>query len=272
MRPLSDLAHATAFLTRLPVPAAWFGGRPLHFSRCAWAFPLAGAISAVPAAVVLLAAWSALPAHALLPIVLAYATLTVTCGALHEDGVADVADGFWGGATRERRLEIMRDSRTGTYGVQALIVVFAVRVFALADATRLLGTGGDGGRMSGEVAMVAVAVLVSSVVAGKLALLVHWGLSVPARASGSLAKRFGAPNARQIAGASLVGASLCLPALLVVPLGFVFALTSAGLATFAFHCIIRAKIGGHTGDTLGAAAMIGECAFLVGLALTTWRT
>src|SRR6204780_1970299 len=125
----NDLKASVAFLTRLPVgrapPAAG-----TDISRAAWAFPLAGVLVALVAAVVYAVAHKIGSPPWVAAALAVAATLAVT-GCLHEDGLADTADGFGGGDSRERKLEIMRDSRIGTYGVCALILSILLRVAAL---------------------------------------------------------------------------------------------------------------------------------------------
>lgn len=249
--PLSDIAHATAFLTRLPVPGVLFGDRPLDFARCAWAFPLAALFAALPALAVLGLFWAARGEMSAVSIVLAYAAQAAATGALHEDGAADVADGFWGGGTVERRLAIMRDSRIGTYGVAALIVLFLVRVTGLVELATFS----------------IVAAFIPSLVVGKLALLWHWHACPAARGGDSLAQRFGRPTGRQVLGAAAVALPVVALAASFAPLATFAGVGFAALITALFDRLARAKIGGHTGDTLGAAAVIGECAFLLGLVL-----
>lgn len=270
---LSDIAHATAFLTRLPVPAWLFADRPLNFARCAWAFPIAAALSVIPAITVLIATSIGRIETGLIAPVLAYAALATTTGCLHEDGAADVADGFWGGRDRSRRLEIMRDSRIGTYGVVALACLFLFRVAALFEllvANRDLSIG----RMELHGYVVPAAALLASHATGKVALLMHW-VSIPsARPGEGLAQRFGTPTGGQIAIAGAIALFLVTPAVLTLHAGataVAFALGLAALVAFLFGRLARAKIGGHTGDTLGAAAVLGECAFLLGLVLTISR-
>ena len=149
-RAARDIADALRFFTRLnlgaPAPAA-----PLDIARIAWAAPVAGAVVGLIGALVLaLTALLGLP----LPLRagLATAALVAATGALHEDGLADVADGFGGGATRERKLEIMRDSRIGAYGALALALALILRVGALAAAL-------DGGFWRGSLSLILVAAL-----------------------------------------------------------------------------------------------------------------
>ena len=103
---------------------------------------------------------------------LSTAALVAATGALHEDGLADVADGFGGGTTRERKLEIMRDSRIGAYGAIALALALILRVGALAAAL-------DGGFWRGSLSLILVAALSRAAALTPLALL------APARADGA---------------------------------------------------------------------------------------
>ncbi|MEM6375220.1 MAG: adenosylcobinamide-GDP ribazoletransferase, partial [Pseudomonadota bacterium] len=120
---LHDLGRAVALLTRCPVPDFLLApGGDRAGAHAAWAYPIAGLIPGALAALFgSLAMFFGLgPAIAALS---ALGMAAFVTGALHEDGLADCADGFWGGWTPERRLEIMRDSRIGTYGVLTLIVI-----------------------------------------------------------------------------------------------------------------------------------------------------
>ncbi|MFZ5750216.1 MAG: adenosylcobinamide-GDP ribazoletransferase, partial [Pseudomonadota bacterium] len=120
---LAELRAALMLLTRLPV---WPGDAPPPVSRALWAFPLAGlAVGALA-----LLVWQGAQGLDLPPAmaaVLALATMVLATGGLHEDGLADCADGLWGGRDRARRLAIMRDSRIGTYGTLALVLSLAIR-------------------------------------------------------------------------------------------------------------------------------------------------
>ncbi|MBV2187546.1 MAG: adenosylcobinamide-GDP ribazoletransferase, partial [Rhizobium sp.] len=134
---LTDTARAVSFLSRITVPAGVFEGHDGSLSRGVRAFPLAGLVIALPAAATLglmltlgasplLAAFAALAVHALVT------------GALHEDGLSDAADGLGGGRDRAHALEIMKDSRIGSYGAVALIIAYGLRATAIAQlATHL---------------------------------------------------------------------------------------------------------------------------------------
>src|SRR5271165_6154852 len=130
---LGEFSTGIHFLTRLPLPrhAPLSGGA---VGQSVWAFPLAGAVvGLIGALVYALAHRLGLPPWPAAALAVA-ATLGVT-GCLHEDGLADTADGFGGGDTRARKLDIMRDSRIGTYGVCALAISLLIRADAVASLT-----------------------------------------------------------------------------------------------------------------------------------------
>src|SRR6202167_740172 len=126
-----DLRASILFLTRLQYgPTLPVGGAAI--ARAAWAFPIAGVLVGLVGAVVYLFAHRlGLPSWPAAALSVA-ATMAVT-GCLHEDGLADTADGFGGGQTQELKLDIMRDSRIGTYGVCALVLSILLRVSTLAS-------------------------------------------------------------------------------------------------------------------------------------------
>src|SRR5262245_40982152 len=127
----TDLKVAAAFLTRLPIRLGNTGGMAAlaRASRC---FPVVGlGIGLLGGILYALAIVLDLPP--LLASIIAVAGMTAATGALHEDGLADTVDGFGGGGDRDRKLQIMRDSRIGTYGVVALVLALGTRVVALAS-------------------------------------------------------------------------------------------------------------------------------------------
>ncbi len=248
-----DTMRALGFLTRIPVAAKWFVDDDGVLSQTCRTFPLAGVISTLPSIVVLVAG-TVLDLPVLLTAAISVAALVIVCGGLHEDGLADVADGFYGGATAERRLEIMKDSRIGAYGAMALICALLLRTIAVAA---LLQTG----------LFSAAAGLVAAVVAGKMALVWHWG-ELPSARTGGTADKAGAPTEDASVVALVSGAVIAL-ALALVFRGVtptVISVAFAALASIGFRKLSQKKISGHTGDTLGASAIIAEIAFLTGLA------
>lgn len=244
-RPLVDCALALSVLTRLPVAADWFEGRPLSpLGRSVWAFSVVGLIVGSVGGIGLMAA-SELGLHPLTCALIAVGLTAVVTGALHEDGLADVADGFGGGADAKTKLKIMRDSRIGSFGVLALILVVGLRITALAT---LPGPG-----------MAAAAVLAGAVLSRAAMGAVMTALK-PARKDGLGAMAGKAPAAQ--AGAGLgVALIVCLLATPVraALLGFVAALVGVALLTV----LARRQIGGFTGDVLGAAQGVSDVLFLL---------
>jgi adenosylcobinamide-GDP ribazoletransferase len=246
-----DVADALRFFTRLrlgePGPSA-----ALDFGRIAWAAPVAGAAVGLAGAVVL-ALTTLLGLPLLLRAGLATAALVAATGALHEDGLADVADGFGGGATRARKLEIMRDSRVGAYGVVAVALALVLRVGALAAAL-------DGGFWRAALSLTLVAALSRAAALTPLALL------PPARADGAGAAA-GLLDSNALAAAW--GSALVIAlALGLVALGLAHALAAAlmsGAGALAMVALARGAIGGQTGDVAGAAQQSGEIAAWCGL-------
>ncbi|GJD97148.1 adenosylcobinamide-GDP ribazoletransferase [Methylobacterium iners] len=250
-----DLAACLRFYSRLPVPRLPGEADPHRvpdFRRAPRMLPLAGLILALPAGLVLIGAWS-LGLGPFLAATLAVAAGILATGALHEDGLADVADGFWGGATRERRLEIMRDSRIGSYGGVALVLILALRIGALATLLDRIGAG-------------AALALVLAAILSRLAGLAPLVLLAPARPDGAAAA-VGAPEPGTIAVAGTVSLTLALLAWamgLPAP-GVVLMLVLAAVTALALTALGRAKIGGHTGDLVGACQQCAEAAALLGL-------
>jgi adenosylcobinamide-GDP ribazoletransferase len=242
---LAGFAIATVFLTR--IPAALPAAPERLLAEAAWAFPLVGAGIGAVAAFVFFAAqliglgdWPAA--------LLAVTAGLVLTGALHEDGLADSADGLFGGADRERRLAIMRDSRHGTFAVLALVLSVALRAAALAQL--------------GEVVFAGLALVAAH--AGSRALLpvAMWVLP-PAREDG-----LGAAAGRPRPAAVVVGLliALAIGAAALGPLHGIVALGCAAAAAAMVTVVAQRRIGGYTGDILGAVQQIGEIVILLAAA------
>ncbi len=242
-----DAALAVLFLTRLPLPLSG----PLAAGAAARAmgwFPPVGALVGLAGGVVFaLAGLAHLPA--LTAALLALAAMVWLTGGLHEDGAADVADGFGGSRDRARKLEIMRDSRVGSYGVLALVFSVAIRASALAALP-------DAG--------LAVAALVAAGALSRSGLAVVATALEPARRDG-LAAAQGKPTATTTALALAFGGMIA-----VVALGWVglSAIAAAAGATWLVAETARRQIGGHTGDVFGAAQQLAEAAVL--LTVVAW--
>jgi adenosylcobinamide-GDP ribazoletransferase len=254
------IATATCirFYSRLPVSA--LPGETAHtlpdFRLVPRALPLAALAIALPATLIALLAGLA-GVNALLTAALAVTALVVTTGAFHEDGLADSADGLFGGHTPERRLEIMKDSRVGTFGALALGLSLLLRVSALAAIQQGAGAWAA-----------AAAVLVAapwSRVEGIRIL----ATTPPTRRDGASAS-VGQPD-RSILPVAY-GLSGALALLLVAAGALPFAGVLIGLALSALTTLWLSRtairlIGGQTGDILGAAQQLGEIAIYLGLAI-----
>jgi adenosylcobinamide-GDP ribazoletransferase len=250
-RAVRDIGDALRFFTRLSLGAPE-PSTALDIGRMAWAAPIAGvAVGLVGALVLGVTALLDLPP--LLRAGLTTAALVALTGALHEDGLADVADGFGGGATRARKLEIMRDSRVGAYGAIAIALALILRIGALTAAL-------DGGFWRATSSLILVAALSRAGALTPLALL------PPARAdgAGAAAGRLD-PSALAAAWGSALVIALALG---LVSLGLAHALLavlmSAAGALFMV-ALARRAIGGQTGDVAGAAQQFGEIAAWCGL-------
>lgn len=241
-----DLFISLRFFSRLPVPAT-ARERALGtagLANAAALVPVAGAIIGLLPALVLLAA-SALGLPPVLAAPLAIATLALITGALHEDALSDCADGFGGGRTRERKLEIMRDSRIGSYGTCALILSFGLRWSALAAIA------------SPWAVMLA---LCAAHAAARAGLPAFMSLVPPARRDG-LSAGAGSPPGRSVAIAFAAG-TLVL-ALTLGPAKALIGLVLLSLAGLILARLAIRQIGGQTGDILGAFEQAGEILILL---------
>lgn len=237
----SDLLSGFALLTRLPLPNHRGTG-----AASAWAWPLVGAVlGAFGAALASAALWLGVTPGVTAVLVLALGAMLT--GGLHEDGLSDTADGLYGGWTRERRLEIMKDSRVGSYGVLALVLVTLARWSAL---TAVLVYGESGG--GHWAALVATGALSRAPMALVMTILPN------ARGEG-LSHATGRPSpAVALVGLGIaVAIAGALTGWTAVPL--VFAALAATVA-LAFSALRR--IGGQTGDILGATQQLAEVACL----------
>lgn len=247
----SGLPAALRFFTRLPVPGEPDG--PPDIDAMAPAVPLVGALIGLIGAAVLLLAL-ALNLGGLVAGALAVGAMMAATGALHEDGLADTADSL-GGYDRARRLEIMKDSRIGSFGVLALVLALLLRVGALEG---LAATG----------AWNAAAALVASAGAARIAGLHVLYALPPARASGASASAGRPGRAALLAAAAVavfIAAASVIPTLGIAAL--LAALLAAGLAALGVQRLAARLYDGQTGDVAGAAIALAEIAFLLALTI-----
>lgn len=237
---------ALLFLTRLPV-----GAPPVYsdtaMARSARYFPAVGGIvGGISALIWVLASWVFPPVIAAMAAVTAGLFVT---GALHEDGLADLADGLGGSADRARALEIMRDSRIGSYGALALILGLGLKIAALAGLPTEVGVLG----------LIAAHVVSRSVVVGVMA-------------STSYARKTGAGQfARDGLTRATVAIAMVSGGLVVLILGFslgwagLIGAATAAAVGLAIRGLCQRRLGGYTGDVLGAIQQCTEIATLLGI-------
>ena len=238
-----DLRIAISLCTRLPVaPSAAVGEGDV--ARASWALPIAGALIGLIAAMVYsLAERLHIPPTA--ASVLALAATVLLTGAMHEDGLADTADGFGGGRTRERKLEIMRDSRIGTFGACALGLSLLLRWSAIAALE--------------DSRSVAIALIVAHG-AARATLPAFMSLVAPARGEG-LSSDAGQPPPASVAVALGLG-------IVALAIGFGMSAMLKGVAALAAIGLLltrlaQRQIGGQTGDVLGALEQTAEATLLL---------
>jgi adenosylcobinamide-GDP ribazoletransferase len=235
---LGDLRSALGLLTRLPLPAM---DTP-RGAQAAWAWPVVGVVIGGLAAIV---AWGLLALGVPMGIVAGAVLVTqvITTGALHEDGLADTVDGFFGGWTKERRLEIMKDSHIGSYGTLALILSVGLRWSALTVVC------------NAPMALIAVAALSRAPMAVVMAAL-------PNTRGTGLAQSVGRPGAQVTAIAVLI--AVVVSGTTAGPWAATLMVLGIAVVTLMVAQTAHARIGGQTGDVLGATQAICE---VVGLAV-----
>lgn len=246
-RPIAEFRRAASFFTCIPI-----GGDAGPLTAASWAFPVVGAgIGAVGGGLLLLAIAAGIP-----PVAAAFISVgavAVLTGGLHEDGLADTADGFGGGHSTHRKLEIMRDSHIGTFGVLALVLVVGLRVVLFAELSSAAET---------------FAIIVTAAALSRAVLPVVMQI-FPAASSNGLAAAAGKPGwlnaVLGLAAAAAIGIAL-LP---------IWPLMASLLATLAAAAMMsglaRHHISGYNGDTLGATQQIAEISMLLTAAVLFGR-
>ena len=241
-----EFALALTFLTRVRLPDV--GKLPAGaFGRSMAAFPVVGALIGAAGAAVL---WSGLSVGLSAPVAAlgAIALQIHLTGALHEDGLADVADGLGGGRDREAKLTIMRDSRLGTYGALALMIGLSARVLTIGDLA--------------ADALLAMASLVAAGAASRAVLAAVAWATLPARSDG-LAATAARPSATVAGLSMMIGAAVALIA--VGPSGGLVSLAVGAAAAALLAWLAARQVGGYTGDVLGACQQVAEIAMLLTL-------
>lgn len=253
LRFLITLLDTARFFTRLPIPPFAFetsAFRAPDLAAMALAAPVVGAaINALAALVLWFFASHGLSSFS--AAIFAVAAQVLLTGALHEDGLADSCDGLGGGATPERRLEIMRDSRIGSFGAAGLALAVLARVALTGELVEIAP-------------LLAVLTLIGAGALSRIAALAPAAALPPARRDGAghdagrlSPMRFGLG----------LGVALVLNALLwlSLPQGVIIGLLAGTTTTLALIATARRLIGGQTGDIAGAAQQLCEIAFLTGV-------
>ena len=240
---------ALRFFTRLPVPV-WVGHSAEQLNHAARYFPLVGLIVGALGAGVTLAATLVWPTA--IAVLLGMAATLLVTGAFHEDGLADSIDGFGGGWTRAQVLSIMKDSRIGSYGAIGISMALLLKFSALSALLAVLP------------ASTFCVVLLAGHGVSRLASTTLIAALDYARDDDSSKSK---PLATRLTTGELLAAALfgLLPCLWLPPLQAAVALGLVGLVTlwFARYCVRR--IGGYTGDALGATQQLTELAFYLGM-------
>ena len=242
---LGECLLAIGFFTRLPVPMdKETAARPL--ADASWAFPIAGLIVGLcGSAVITLGAGLNLPSLVLS--FLAIGSMIFLTGALHEDGLADCADGLWSGDDNEKRLAIMHDSRIGAFGVIALVLMLGIKATAIAH---LITAAGIWDTVLGILAAACLS-------RGALPCIMRLAPLASERGRAANAGKPGQQEMLVAAGISLLICLLCL--------GFgitVFSILIGGSLCAALTVIATNRIGGYNGDVLGAQQQILDVATL----------
>lgn len=252
-RRLDAPLAAVMFLTRLPVSLA-SAPSPQLWRRSLIYFPLVGAGAGAAGAAVLLASGLIWPL--LLAVLLALVIEIVLTGGLHEDGLADCCDGFGGGGDRQAVLTIMKDSRVGTFGVLGLLAVLSLKVTGIHDA--VTATGLDQWWRWGSMLVAAAAI-------GRWALV--WTLAVlpPLDGRQSLTQHYQIHlGSREFISSTLWVIAAVLPHAIFQPLP---CLAGSGLAlagVWAMQRYVLRRLGGVSGDCLGAIGCIAPVLVILG--------
>ncbi len=233
---LNDIAAAFSLLTRLPIPVDHEAASK-RAAIATWAYPLVGAVLGLIAGIIgSLLYWFGAPAS--IAAIAALGTLAILTGGMHEDGLADCADGFGGAYDKEVRLEIMKDSRIGAYGAVALILFLLGRYGSLEV---LINTS-------------FIPALIAAGAASRLPMALAMYAMPNARDTG-LSASVGRPPETSLSIAIVLTLLICF---LFIGWSGIFVFGWAIIAAVAMGLIAMRSIGGQTGDVLGAIQQWAE--------------
>lgn len=246
---LARFFTALGYFSRLPVPA-WVTWSPARLAHAGAWLPLVGWVVGAAGALALYGLALALPAS--MAVILSMALTVRLTGALHEDGFADACDGLGGGWDKAQILAIMKDSRIGSYGAIGIVLMLLAKVAALIELASL------------SPGAAASALLVAHPLSRLAATAVLHAL--PYARSDDSSKASGVAQRLSRAELALAGACGLLPALVFLPpLQTLAALTLATFVTLWLARTFLRRLGGHTGDLLGAVQQAAELACYVGI-------
>lgn len=240
---------ALRFFTRLPVPA-WVGHSAEQLDHAARWFPAVGMLVGAIGGAVTLAAAQLWPTS--IAVLAGMAATLLATGAFHEDGLSDAVDGFGGGWSREDVLRIMKDSRIGTFGAIGVALALLTKFEALSDL----------GGVSSRLTFLGILIAGHSMSRFASTTLIH-SLDYARSDDSSKAK----PLATRMGRGELAFAALCglAPCLLLPWPQVAIALALVTLVTWLSARHFVKRIGGYTGDCLGATQQLTEIAFYLGL-------
>jgi adenosylcobinamide-GDP ribazoletransferase len=255
MRLLDDARICLIFFTRLPI--SWPEDLPRErITRAFQAAPIVGLATGLIGALVYALAFWAFGGSVHICATLAVAAQILSTGAFHEDGFADFFDGVGGGQTSEKRLEIMRDSRIGTFGSVALLLAVILKIFLIAEIAQIWQAG--------------LALIISGTLA-RVALVQFMAMVKPAAENGVSAD-VGQPTTFETTTATIIGAVVSgISVVLAFQLGFIMpaigAVAGAALGAIVIAAVSKKHLGGQTGDALGASAVAAELGALAGIVI-----
>jgi adenosylcobinamide-GDP ribazoletransferase len=256
-REIQIFLTAVMFYTRIPCPK-WIDHDPVFISLCTRYFPLIGwMVGGVYAGTILLCSFLFSP---LVSVIIGMVISILLTGAFHEDGFADVCDGFGGGWTKEKILAIMKDSRVGTYGIVGVILIFMLKGILTEEL------------LQNNQALTFILLMISShSLSRMMAVSIIYSLPYAREDQDSKAKPVAAGiSFSNVLIALFFGAAPFVYFLLQTNWFFSVALIPLAFITFYLSRYFKKWIGGYTGDCLGATQQVNEAVFLLSV-LAIWK-
>ena len=246
---LAELQLAFMLLTRLP--AGTLTSHLPELAHARWAFPIVGCIvGGIIAASYIILSLLLLPSFA--AAILAITAGLFSTGAIHEDGLADCADGFGGGENREKKLAIMRDSAIGSYGTLSLIIIMGLRISLLSMLPAKL-----------EI----VTPIIICAVISRYAMVGYLCLLPAARQDGLGNQASGNQTSGDNISALLLAGLIALPAFVIGAFGLIYVIIAIVSVALIWGVIAKYQLGGQTGDVLGAVAQVVEIVALAAISV-----